>query len=111
MNREQFSSFITKGNRINNPATAPVVKESVTDPSYFQTGRQMLVNPLPIQPRVSYYQGAPLSNDNPMQINEYDKMYGDRFKAVNEAKDAVDNAKTNLKKIEDNLFKQQPQQN
>lgn len=112
MTRNQFSDFISQGNRINNPATAPVLKTSVTDPSYFQTGRQMLTNPLPIQPRVSYFQGAPLNKQDVLNMKEYDKMYPDRFKASMQAQVDIETTKEGLKKMQDKAFgkQQQPQQ-
>ena len=71
---------------------------SVTDPTFAQTGRQMLTNPLPINYRVRYSEGAPLNPDDPHKFNEFDKMYPDKFKAMVEAKEQVNTTKKNLKK-------------
>lgn len=83
---------------------------SVTDPTFAQTGRQMLTNPLPINYRVQYQDGAPLNPDNPHQFNEFDKMYPDTFKAMTEAKQQITTTKDSVKKAHEQYQQQQQNQ-
>lgn len=105
MKRNQFCNFITQGNKRNHVlAVNNVVGESVTDPSYAQSGRQMIANPLPIQPRVQYSSAAPLNKENPFEVKEYDKLYPDKFKASKQAQEDINAAKNGLDKIQEKVL-------
>lgn len=104
MKRKDFKKFLVH-HRTNHIKTCVVPDKSVTDPSFAQSGRQQIFNPLPINYRVTYADGVPLNKENPMQFNEFDKLYPDRFKAVEQAKAQVDTTKTHLTKIKEHLNK------
>lgn len=87
MTRKEYVKFVESGK---GKLKKPVVSDkSVADPTFAQTGRQMLTNPLNIEYRMKYPQGTPLDKDNPMKFNEYDKLYPDNFKAIREAQKVV----------------------
>ena len=100
MKREEFKKFLQE-HKTNHAKECVVTDKSVTDPSFAQSGRAQIFNPLPINYRVTYTDGVPLNPDNPMQFNEYDKLYPDKFKATEQAKKSVDTTKKQLKKIEE----------
>lgn len=108
MTRKEFRGFISTNKSANLKKTL-VTGESVTDPTFAQTGRQMITAPLPIECRMKYPQGVPLDKDNPHNFKEYDKLYPDSFKAMREAKQDVDTTKSKLNEIE-KKNKPQPQQ-
>lgn len=108
MTRKEFRRFISTS-KSSSPKKMLVTGESVTDPTFAQTGRQMITNPLPIECRMKYPQGVPLDKDNPHNFKEYDKLYPDSFKAMREAKQDVDTTKSKLNEIE-KKNKPQPQQ-
>ena len=88
-----------------------VVKDlSITDPTFAQSGRQMLTNPLNIEYRMKYPAGTPLNKNNPMRFNEYDKLYPDNFKAIREAQSVVSSTESKLRDASQqiNKNKQQP---
>ena len=84
---------------------------SVTDPTFAQTGRQMIESPLPINYRAQYQAGAPLDKDNPLHVAEYDKMYGDTFEAMKQAKQQVTTTKEKVQKAHEYYQQQQNQNN
>lgn len=109
MKRSEFVKFIQNGKTTH--AKECVLKDkSVTDPSFAQTGRQMLTNPLPIEYRMKYPDGTPLNKENPMDFNEFDKLYPDHFKAVREAQSVTKETQKTLKKVQEEHKKQQLQQ-
>lgn len=99
MTRKEFVKFTETGKHVKNK-TCVTMDKSVTDPSFAQTGRQLLTNPLPIEYRMKYMPGTPLNKENPMHFNEYDKMYPDTFKAIREAESITKQTKDNLDKLE-----------
>lgn len=70
---------------------------SVTDPSYAQSGRDLLFNPKPYEMKQIYADGVPLKDMQP-----FDAMYVDRFQAFQQAKEF---SETQLKDIKDKLAK------
>ena len=80
---------------------------SVTDPTFAQTGRQMIESPLSINYRVQYQAGSPLDKENPLQVAEFDKMYGDTFEAMKQAKQQVTKTKENVQKAHEHYKQQQ----
>ena len=103
--REFISSSISKGKKsIENHVL------SDCDPTFAQTGRQMIVNPLPIEYRMKYPQGVPLDKNNPFNFAEYDKIYPDTFKAMREARAKINDTKTHLNEIKQDLEIQNNQQ-
>lgn len=104
MKRKDFRKFLVN-HSTNHIKTCVVIDNSVTDPTFAQTGRQQIFNPLPINYRITYADGVPLNKENPMQFNEFDKLYPDRFKAVEQAKEQVTTTKKQLSKIKEHLNK------
>lgn len=102
MKREEFKQFLVN-HKTNHAKECVVSDKSFTDPSFAQTGRAQIFNPLPINYRLSYSDGVPLNKENPMQFNEFDKLYPDKFKAIEEAKSSVNTTKKQLTKIEEEL--------
>lgn len=100
MKRKEFVKFLQE-HKTNHAKECVVSDKSVTDPSFAQSGRAQIFNPLPINYRVTYTDGVPLNPDNPMQFNEYDKLYPDKFKATEQAKKSVYTTKKQLEKIEE----------
>ena len=100
MKREEFKNFLVN-HKTNHAKECVVQDKSVTDPSFAQSGRAQIFNPLPINYRVTYAEGVPLNKENPMHFNEFDKLYPDKFKATEQAKKSVDTTKKQLKKIEE----------
>lgn len=98
MNREQFRKFQQSGNT-NHLKDVVVVDESMCDPTFARTGRQLIFDPLNVEYRMKYPQGVPLNPDNPYKFKEYDKIFPDTFKAIREANSDLVNAESNLKKI------------
>lgn len=109
MKRKDFVKFIQDG-KTNHSKECVVKDKSVTDPSFAQSGRAQIFNPLPINYRVSYTDGVPLNKDNPMQFNEFDKMYPDKFIATEQARKSVKTIKEQFNKIDEQTKpKPQPQ--
>lgn len=76
---------------------------SVTDPSFAQSGREMVFNPLPYNPKPIYQQGVPLD-----KMHEFDGMYKDKLDVFQSAKEFEQKAGDNLKKgMEDYESKKQ----
>lgn len=107
MTREEFLKFtLTKQS---NGKKSLHVSDSVVDPTFARTGRQMIFEPLNVEYRMKYPDGVPLDKDNPHNIAEFDKIYPDHFKAVREAKAKVETTTKQLKKMQDTPAPQ-PQQ-
>lgn len=70
---------------------------SVTDPSYAQSGRDLLFNPKPYEMKQIYANGVPLKDMQP-----FDAMYADSFQAFQQAKEF---SETQRKDIKDKLAK------
>lgn len=102
MTRQEYIEF-TRTKKVNNNRNTCITTMSVTDPSFAQTGRQQVFNPLPIQPRGVYGSPIPLNKDNPLSFYEYDKQYPDRFVAMYQAKENVTDTKTKLDKIKEKV--------
>ena len=100
MTRQEFIKF-TQCGKNSKPKNTVVSDASVTDPSFAQTGRQMLTNPLPIEYRMKYPAGVPLNKENPMHFNEFDKLYPDTFKAIREANNVTETTKSTLSKLQE----------
>ena len=109
MTRKEFVRFTETGKN-QRPKKCVVADKSVTDPSFAQTGRQLLTNPLPIEYRMKYPAGVPLNKENPLQFNEFDKLYPDTFKAIREANSVTDKTKKALNKIQESAKKPEPPQ-
>lgn len=110
MTRKEYVKFVESGK---GKLKKPVVSDkSVADPTFAQTGRQILTNPLNIEYRMKYPQGTPLDKDNPMKFNEYDKLYPDNFKAIREAQSVVTITESKLRDVSQqiNKIKQQPEE-
>ncbi len=65
---------------------------SVTDPSYAQTGRQIITNPLPYETKPIYANGVPLKDMQP-----FDGMYVDKHTAFQSAKEFSENQSKDIK--------------
>lgn len=104
MTRKEFVKFAETRKHVKNKKSV-VIDKSVTDPTFAQSGRQMITNPLPIEYRMKYPAGVPLNPDNPMHFNEFDKLYPDTFKAIREANAASVSATKNLGKLQDQTKK------
>lgn len=100
MKRSEYVKLCQNG-KTNHARECVVKDKSVTDPSFAQTGRQILFNPLPIEYRMKYPAGVPLDKDNPMLFKEYDKLYPDKFDAVRQANADVNTQKHVLKKVQE----------
>lgn len=110
MTRKEYIKYCqTHKHNGNKKTTTPM--QSVTDPTFAQTGRQMIENPLNVNYRVQYAQGAPLDKDNPYHVNSFDNMYGDKFQSMKEAKQHIEKTKGNVQKIHDHYQKQQQNNN
>ena len=109
MTRQEFVKFIETG-KSKIMKVCVVADVSVCDPSFAQTGRQMLTNPLPIEYRMKYPAGAPLNKDNPLEFNEFDKLYPDTFKAIREANNVTETTKKALSVIHEST-KKKPEPN
>lgn len=104
MTRQEFVRFSECGKNAK-PKKCVVTDVSVCDPSFAQTGRQILTSPLPIEYRMKYPAGVPLNKENPMQFNEFDKLYPDTFKAIREANNVTETTKRNLSKLQESAKK------
>lgn len=109
MKRHEFVKFV-QNHRTDHVKKTVVQDLSVTDPSFAQTGRQIIFNPLPIETRIHYIAGVKLNEENPHQFNEFDKLYPDTFKAMREAQDSVTKTKTKLNELQRQQQQQQQQQ-
>ena len=103
MTRKEYIKYV-QSKKLNKPKQCVVKDKSVTDPSFAQTGRQMLTNPLPIEYRMKYPAGVPLDKENPLNFKEYDKLYPDTFKAIRDAKDVTAQTETKLGEIQQGLI-------
>lgn len=108
MTRKEFIKFSETGKSAK-PKQVVVNDNSVTDPTFAQTGRQMLTNPLAIEYRMKYPEGTPLNKENPMAFNEFDKIYPDTFKAIREANSLTDKTTKQLKELQNKKTKNNPQ--
>ena len=108
MKKSQFRKLV-KGTYSKRKKAVPT-GYSVTDPTFARTGRQLIFQPLPIDYRISYTQGAPLNPDNPYNFPEFDKMYVDILKAQDEALRTINNTKNQLNDIKQKYQQQQQQQ-
>lgn len=96
MNKLEFRQFIgsnkhkQKSCEVNN-------MPSVTDPRYAQSGRDILMNPIPYEQKPIYSNGIPLN-----EMQSFDGMYKDKFEAFQQAKDF---SETNTKDIKEKLSK------
>ena len=110
MTRKEFVNYTQtrKGLRLKKCVVSGL---SITDPTFAQTGRQMLTNPLNIEYRMKYPQGTPLDKDNPMKFNEYDKLYPDNFKAIRDAQSVVTTTEKKLRDISQQGSKKQKENN
>ena len=104
MTRKEFVKFTETGKNAK-IKTCVITDVSVCDPSFAQTGRQILTNPLPIEYRMKYPAGVPLNKENPMHFNEYDKLYPDTFKAIRDAYSVTETTKKTLSKIQESTKK------
>ena len=104
MTRQEFVKFTETGKN-KKIKTCVVADVSLCDPSFAQTGRQILTNPLPIEYRMKYPAGVPLNKENPMHFNEFDKLYPDTFKAIREANNVTETTKKTLSKIQESTKK------
>lgn len=108
MTRKEYIKYCQSKSSKSKRKTHPMA--SVTDPSFAQTGRQIFATPLPINYRAQYQAGAPLDKDNPLHVAEYDKMYGDTFEAMKQAKQQVTTTKEKVQKAHEHYQQQQNQQ-
>ena len=108
MTREEYIRYCQSKSSKSKRKTHPMA--SVTDPIFAQTGRQMIETPLPINYRAQYQAGAPLDKDNPLQVAEYDKMYGDTFESMKQAKQQVATTKQQVQRAHEHYQQQQQQQ-
>lgn len=108
MKREDYVHYV-QGKRLTHAKKCVCDDMSVTDPTFAQTGRQLLTNPLPIEYRMKYPDGVPLNKENPMQFNEFDRLYPDTFKAIREANVITDKTTKQLKELQDKKPKNNPQ--
>lgn len=98
MKRNEYVKFTQTGK---SKGKKPLISgKSICDPSFARTGRQLIFQPLNIEYRMKYPEGNPLNPENPMQFNEFDKIYPDQFKAMREAKAQVSTTKTKLKEVQ-----------
>lgn len=99
MNKSDFKNFIKTGrsNHVKKPLESG---PSLVDPTFARTGRQMIFNPLPIEYKMKYPDGAPLNKEDPFKFNEFDKLYPDTFKAMREANSCVADTKNKLTKLQ-----------
>lgn len=104
MTRKEFVKF-TESGKSAKLKSCVVADVSVCDPTFAQTGRQLLTNPLPIEYRMKYPAGTPLDKDNPMNFNEFDKLYPDTFKAIREANNVTETTKKALSKLQESTKK------
>lgn len=104
MTRKEFVKF-TESGKSSKMKSCVVADVSVCDPSFAQTGRQMITNPLPIEYRMKYPAGTPLDKDNPMHFNEFDKLYPDTFKAIREANNITETTKSALSHLQEKAKK------
>ena len=105
MTRKEFVKFTQTGQ--SKGKKSMITGKSVTDPTFARTGRQLIFNPLYIEYRMKYPDGVPLDKDNPHDFKEYDKLYPDTFKAIQQAKSEV---KTTKKKLDEFTKKQRETQ-
>ena len=108
MTRKEFLEFTLT--RKSNGKQSMHVGESVTDPTFARTGRQMIFQPLNIEYRMKYPAGVPLDKDNPMNIAEFDKLYPDQFKAIRAAKEHVSSTGKKMDVLQQKYNQQQQQQ-
>lgn len=104
MDKLQFRTRLLRGTQ-KSKRYEPARLDSVTDPSFAQTGRQIVFNPLPYTPRPIYSQGVPAD-----QMQAFDGMYKDKFEAFQAAKEFSETQKQDLKKKIDEHSKQTPEE-
>lgn len=98
MTRKEFVKYIQTGK---SKGKKPLITgSSVTDPSFYRTGRQLIFEPLNIEYRMKYPDGVPLDKENPHNFKEYDKIYPDHFKAMLQANNDIVTTKSKLNEIQ-----------
>lgn len=108
MTRKEYVKFCQTGQ--SKGKKSMITGKSVTDPTFARTGRQLIFSPLNIEYRMKYPDGVPLDKENPYNFKEFDKLYPDTFKAINQAKADVKNTKTKLQELSKKQPKKDPQQ-
>lgn len=97
MLKKDFRKLIIHGTSAFNKKYEKPCVPSVTDPTYAQSGREMIINPLPYETKPIYQNGIPLD-----QMQSFDGMYVDKFDAFRSAKEfAESNIKDIKKKLKD----------
>lgn len=101
MKKEDFRKML-QGGKMPPRKCEVVTVDSVTDPSFAQSVRENIVNPLPYEPKKIYANGVALSDMQP-----FDGMYKDKHDAFQFAKelDAKEHAKVKEWKEKDNQLK------
>lgn len=79
---------------------------TVTDPSFAQSGRDMIFNPIGYETKPIYANGVPLD-----QMQPFDRMYADKHEAFQSAKELNDREHANAKKWKEEQEQQREQQN
>ena len=100
MTKQEYRDFIATGKH--KPKTCESLTEhSVTDPTYAQSGREILFNPLPYDMKPIYHNGVPLD-----QMQPFDRMYVDKHEAFQSAKELDTEQKNKVRQ-----FKQKQNEN
>lgn len=103
MNKQQFRDRLINGTKsIKKHESAELA--SVTDPSFAQSGREIVFNPLPYDVKPIYSQGVPAD-----QMQAFDGMYKDKFEAFQAAREFSEKSKTEIKTKIDEHSKKDPQ--
>ena len=65
---------------------------SVTDPTFAQSGRELVFNPLPYETKQIYSNGIPLE-----QMQPFDAMYADKFDSFEQARQFSESNRKDIK--------------
>lgn len=92
MKKSDFMKFVATGSMQPKKNENPIMK-SVTDPTYAQSGRDLVFNPLNYEAKPIYSNGVPLKDMQP-----FDGMYKDKHDAFQAAKELNTREQENARK-------------
>ena len=104
MNKSQFRERLTKGTKSSKHYEHSDLA-SVTDPSFAQSGRDLVFNPKPYDTKPIYSSGVPAD-----KMQAFDGMYKDKFEAFQAAKEFQSKTKKDFKTKVDEYTNETPEE-
>lgn len=105
MNRHEFVGMLNNSKRITKKQERNP-QRSMTDPTFYQTGRDIISNPLPVTYKGNYTRGVTSAN-----MQSFDVAYPDKIDVFNDALRINNETQTKLKELKkqkDNETQQKP---